>query len=364
MMRIRLIGLALLAAVSATLLSAEKTPSPALLVLSKADHTLAIVDPQTLKVITRLPSGPDPHEVVASSDGKLAYISNYGGGAAYNTISVVDLVAQKALPAIDLGPLRGPHGLAFVQGMLYFTAEANKAIGRYDPASRSVDWILGTGQDRTHMIWVSPRLDRIYTTNVSSATVTIIERTYNRPGGLGPPPVAGGAPPARVRPPRQGIHPIGPERALIPSWTETVVPVGRGSEGFDISPDGKELWVANAADGTISVVDLASKTVSATLNANVGGANRLKFTLDGKLVFVASLSTGDLTILDAASRQEVKRLKLGHGAAGTLMQPDGVRAFVSCSPDNVVAVIDLKTLEVVGHIEAGRDPDGLAWAAR
>ena len=100
------------------------------------------------------------------------------------------------------------------------------------------------------------------------------------------------------------------------------------------------------------------------MNANVGGANRLKFTPDGKLVFVASLSTGDLTILDAASRQETKRLKLGHGTAGTLMQPDGARAFVSCSPDNVVAVIDLKTLEVGGHIEAGRDPDGLAWAVR
>jgi YVTN family beta-propeller protein len=47
------------------------------------------------------------------------------------------------------------------------------------------------------------------------------------------------------------------------------------------------------------------------------------------------------------------------------MQPDGARVFVSCSPDNYVAVIDLKTLEVVGRIsDAGQDPDGLAWAVR
>src|SRR5207249_910838 len=133
-MRTRLICLLLLASWGAAFLSAESSPSPALLVLSKSDHTLAIVDPETLKVLARVPSGPDPHEVVASSDGRLAFISNYGGGA-YNTISVIDVVAQKALPAVDLGPLRGPHGLMFVQGMLYFTAEANKAIGRYNPSS-------------------------------------------------------------------------------------------------------------------------------------------------------------------------------------------------------------------------------------
>ncbi|MES1260442.1 MAG: YncE family protein, partial [Acidobacteriota bacterium] len=55
---------------------------------------------------------------------------------------------------------------------------------------------------------------------------------------------------------------------------------------------------------------------------------------------------------------------VGRGAAGILMQPDGTRAFVACTPDNYVAVIDLKSLQVTGHIDAGRQPDGLAWAVR
>src|SRR5664279_75397 len=129
------------------ILCAESTPSKALLVLSKADTTLAIVDPSSLKVVARMPSGPEPHEVVASADGKFAYISNYGGGA-YNTITVIDLVAQKALNAVDLGPLRGPHGLAFAGGKVWFTAEAAKVIGSYDPMTKKVDWVLGTGQNR------------------------------------------------------------------------------------------------------------------------------------------------------------------------------------------------------------------------
>src|SRR6185437_8323186 len=88
------------------------TPKSALLVLAKQDHTLAIVDPATLQVVARIPVGDDPHEVVASSDGRTAYVSNYGFGA-FHTLAVIDLVGQEAEPQIDLGALRGPHGLAF-----------------------------------------------------------------------------------------------------------------------------------------------------------------------------------------------------------------------------------------------------------
>jgi YVTN family beta-propeller protein len=339
--------------VASTVLSAQSTPAAALLALSKKDHTLAIVDPTSLQVIAKVPIGNDPHEVIASSDGKTAYVSNYGFGA-YNTLAVVDLVGQKALPAVDLGPLRGPHGLDFIGGKVWFTAEAAKAIGSYDPMTQKVDWILGTGQNRTHMIVVSQSLKWIVTTNVSSGTVSIIEKTAGR---LGPPP--GGPPPGSGGPP-QGPPP-GPPGG---DWNETVIPVGVGSEGFDISPDGSEIWVANAQDGTVSIIDAAKKQVTQTLDVDAKNANRLKFTLDGKMALLSTLRGPDLIILDTAKRKVIKRLPVGHGAAGILMQPDGSRAFVACSPDDYVTVIDLKSLSVPGHINVGGEPDGLAWATR
>jgi YVTN family beta-propeller protein len=119
--KITLTSLLLLAALlGASAPRPVETPAETLLVLSKADQTLAIVNPATLQVIARVPVGNDPHEVIASSDGKFAYVSNYGGGA-YNTLAVVDLVAQKALPSVDLGALRGPHGLTFSGGKVWFT---------------------------------------------------------------------------------------------------------------------------------------------------------------------------------------------------------------------------------------------------
>ncbi len=336
-----------LVATAASGVIAQTTPKESLLVLSKHDRTLAIVDPATLEVVAKMPVGDDPHEVIASADGKFAYVSNYGGGGAgaLHTLAVIDLVNQKALAPIDLGALRGPHGLDFAGGKVWFTAEAAKAFGSVDPASGKVDLILGTGQNRTHMIFVTQDVSRIFTTNIQSGTVSIWEKARpNLPSG--PPPAAGGPPP-------------GP----FPSeWNQAVVEVGPGSEGFDVTPDGKELWSADAQDGTISVINIAEKKVAQKIDAKVRGANRLKFTPDGKMAFVSSLSGTDVAVFDVAARKETKRIPVGHGAAGIQMQPDGARAFVACTPDNYVAVIDLKSLQVTGHIDAGGNPDGMAWA--
>jgi YVTN family beta-propeller protein len=325
-----------------------QTPLRSLLILEKDMTQLDIVDPSSLQIVAKVPVGPDPHEVVASPDGRTAYISNYfGPQGSHHILSVVDLVAQKALPAIDLGVFERPHGLVFAGGKLYFTAESSKVIGRYDPASRKIDWVMGTGQDRTHMIWVARDLDRIVTSNVVSGTVSIIEY---------------------VPDPR-------PQRPKI--WEITAIPAGAGSEGFDVSPDEKEIWTGNAEDNTVSVIDLVSKKPIQTIPITVKRANRLKFTPDGRYVLVTGLGEGtngagpkasasapNAVVIDTASRKEVKQLNLGGGSEGILMDQEGSRAFVSVSGANKVAVIDLKSLSVAGEISPLAQPDGMAWAVR
>jgi DNA-binding beta-propeller fold protein YncE len=332
--------LCLLIIYTATNCSAQSTPKRSLLALSKGDHILAIIDPVSLKVIARVPVGADPHEVVASTDGKTAYVTIYGGGSLHE-LNVIDLVAQKPLPTLDTRPLTGPHGITFVGGKVWFSAEGAKAVGRYDPATGKLDWSMGTGQDRTHMIYVTPDEKQVYTTNVSAGTVSILVDSLISP-----------------RPNPAGFTPP-PHR----DWVQTVIAVAKGSEGFDVSPDGRELWTAGADDGTISIIDIAAKKLSSTIDAKAVGANRLKFTPDGKRVLITSLRTGDLFIYDAASHGELKRINTGRGAAGILVDDDGSRAFIGCTADNYVAVVDLKTLTVTGHI-AVRGADGLAWAVR
>ena len=299
-----------------------------LLVLNK-EGSVAIVDPATQKVLGRAPTGEGPHEVVATSDGKLAVASNYGSGQMPgHTLSVIDIASRKEIHRVDLGPLLRPHGLFSVDGKVYFTAEGSKAIGRYDPATNRVDWVLGTGQDGTHMVAMSKDHNKIFTSNIGSGTISIFERT-----------------------------------GAADDWRQTVVRVGQGAEGFDVSPDEKELWAANAGDGTVSIVDIAGKKVVQTFQVGAKRSNRLKFTPDGKRVLISDLTNGGLVVVDVASRKEVKRLTLGRSVAGILVTPDGSHAYVAATNDNYVAVVDLKTLEVTGHISTGNGPDGMDWIA-
>ncbi len=336
----RMNSMRILLAVSCALLlgvlcGAAQTPVAALLVLNKEDATLAIVDPATLKVVGRVPTGEGPHEIVVSSDGRLAFASNYGAARTPgSTISVIDLVSQKEERRVDVAPLHRPHGLAFAAGRLFFTAETDKVIGQYDPVSHEVATVFRTGQDTTHMVLVNKDATKIFAANISSNSITALER------------------------------PPGPMNWATVRWNETVIPVGRGPEGIDWSPDGKEIWTAHSRDGGVSIINVATKKVTQTLSLQTKRSNRLKFTLDGKRVLVSDLDANELVVLDAASRKEIKRLALGKTPLGILMAPDRSRAFVAVNGDNYVAVVDLVSLTETGRIPTGNGPDGMAWAAR
>jgi len=310
-------------------LAAAETPSPTLLVLNKSDAALAIVDPASGKVVGRVPTGEGPHEVTVSSDGKFAFVGNYGAQTPGSTLSVIDLVAQKELRRVDLGALRRPHGIFFSDGKVYFTAELNRLVARYDPATNQVDWIMGTGQNTTHMVVVSKDGSRIYTANIGSDSIAVLER---------------------------GSNPA--------AWNETIVAVGKGPEAIDLSPDGKELWTAHSRDGGVSIIDTAAKKVVQTLSLGTKRSNRLKFTPDGKTVLISDLDSNEIVVLDAATRKETKRIKMGKNPEGILIVPGGARAYVAEAGDNDLAIVDLKKLEVVGHLTTGNGPDGMAWAER
>jgi YVTN family beta-propeller protein len=309
--------------------AAAQTPSPALLVLNKEDATLSIIDPATLKTVVQIPTGEAPHEITISDDGKFAFVANYGARTPGSTISVIDLVTQKELRRVDLGALRRPHGIAFVDGKVWFTAEENKLIARYGPASNQIDWIMGLGQNRTHMLVFSKDRSQIFTSNIQSDSITLLQRSSDPTG-----------------------------------WTVTNISVGKGPEGGDFSPDGREFWAANSGDGSVSIIDVATKKVVQTLDVRTNRSNRLKFTLDGKLVLISDLGSNALLILDAASRKEVKRINLGKQPEGILIAPDGAHAYVAVAGEKTVAVLDLKTIEVTARISTGGGPDGMAWAVR
>ena len=304
-----------------------QTQKPVLVALNKAEGSLTIIDPKDMKVLGKVATGDNPHEVVLSIDGRTAFVANYGAQTPGSSLSVIDVEAKKELRRVDLSPLTRPHGLVESSGKIYFTSETNRLIGRYDPATNRVDWLMGTGQNATHMMVVTPDQKRIFTANIASDSVTAFEFQN--------------APPA-------------------PSKV-TQIAVGKQPEAIDISPDGREVWVGLNAEGAIDVIDTATnKTVE---KIKLGERPyRVKFSPDGKQVLATMPNTKEIIVIDPGTKKEVKRIKLESVPLGIVFSKDGKTAFVSAVQSDFVLKIDLEKFETIGKAVTGQEPDGVALA--
>ena len=327
---IRIVLSSVIAVAGVSIAAAQSLPAGRLLVLLRNASALAIVDAASGNVLGRVPVGRDPHEVAVTPDGTTAFVASPGVG-----ISMIDVRTMKEIRRIDPGTGSAPHDVLYTGGKLYFTAEGYKTIGRYDPTANKVEWMLGIGQDGTHLLVLAKDQQTMWVPNRGSNSISVIDG------------VAGG-------PPRYKV---------------TAIPLpGLTPEGLDLSPDGRELWTATRGDGAVSIIDTASRRVKQSFGLRLTDANRLKFTPDGSKVLILDGGTGTLTILDAAMRKEIKKLKVADrdtGDGGVFVMPDGSRAYLGLRDDHSVVEIDLKTLAVVNRFPMGADsgPGCINWAS-
>ena len=300
---------------------------PVLVALNKVDSTLAIIDPLTMNIVFKVAVGDGPHEVVLSADGKTAFVANYGAQTPGSSISVIDTTTGREIRRFDVSPLMRPHGLLVLGGKLYFTAEVNRVIARYDSVANKIDWLMGTGQNVSHMLAGTSDQKRFYTANIGSDSVTAFEFQTVPPAG------------SKV----------------------THIAIGKQPEAIDLSPDGKEIWAGLNVEGAIDVVDTATNTFKEKIKIG-GRPYRVKFTPDGKFVVNSMVATKELLVIDAVTKKEIKRIKLDSVPLGIVFSADGKTAFVSVVEPDLILKINIETGEVLGRVDSGKAPDGIAVA--
>jgi YVTN family beta-propeller protein len=305
--------------------TAPPAPRVRVLVVDKEEKQLAIIDPATRTILASVPVGDGPHEVVASADGKLAIVSNYGGQVPGNTLSIIDLETLKETKRVKVAPLSRPHGLAASGNQVFFTTEASLAIARLDLLTGEVDRVVGTSQKLSHMIVIDAPHQRLYTANIVSGSLSAIEPAQG-PGG----------------------------------FDVTQIAVPPGPEGIGVSPDGAQVWTAHRPTGGISVIDTATRKIIATLPVSTF-AFRIAFTADGRYALATEPSASQLLVFDAHSHELVKKIAIA-GAPLTVATDGAKRAYVSVAETNKVVAIDLDQLAVADTMDAGGHPDGLAVA--
>ena len=319
-------------AVGVCLVPAVFAQQSRLLVAEKGAQSLAIIDPASGSVLASVPEGGiTGHEVIASPDGKLAFVPIYGNsgvgrpGTDGTNIAVIDIAARKVVGniAFDHGirphcPMIGPK-----DGRLYVTTELDKTITVIDPKTLKVVGVIPTGQPESHMLILSHDGRRAYTANVGPGTVSVIDLQARK--------------------------------------VLKVIPISANTQRISISPDDKWVFTADQTKPQMAVIDTAAGTVAKWIPLEGIGYGAAP-TPDGRWLLVALPDQNKVAVIDLKTMQVARTVPVGTYPQEVLVRPDGKAAYVSCEHANQVAEIDTTTWNVTRTIPTGKDADGLAWA--
>jgi YVTN family beta-propeller protein len=168
--------------------------------------------------------------------------------------------------------------------------------------------------------------------------------------------------------------------SVIDTTTNTVtatIAVGNLPFGVAVTPDASAVYITNFSDNTVSVIDTSSNTVTATIPVGREPLG-VAVTPDGRLVYVTNRADSTVSVIDPAvkgswrQRNHYTRLyhrksmifppiAVGHVPAGVAISPDGSTVYVVNQADNTVSVIDTLTNTVTGSpITVGFSPFGVA----
>jgi DNA-binding beta-propeller fold protein YncE len=323
--RLALLSLAL--AFAAATVARGQVPGLAgtLVVTNKTPSTATIVDVASGRTLATLPTGTNPHEIVLSSDGALAVVTDYGGPR--RTLTVIDVPGLRVARTVDLGEHRAPHGIVFMPGdrLVAVTCEQTQHVVLVDVVDGSVRHAVPTEARGSHMIGVTADGKRGYTGNMGDHTVSELDLTAHR---------------------------------FVRSFPVPAVP-----EAINVTPDGKDVWIGSNQTGQVSVLDPVTGTVTKAAEG-LKWPYRMLFTPDGRQVIVPDPTLNEVRFIDRAARREIGKLALAGAPQGIAITPDGRHVFQSLSGEARVAILDPASRTVMGHLTVGTTPDGVAYTTR
>src|SRR5437870_1289533 len=304
-----------------------------LIVANKGESRMGIIDPETgRQVATVAEGGVTGHELIASPDGKSAYVPIYGDsgvgkpGTSGSNMVVIDIASRKVTGNLDFGKGVRPHCAVFgpKNGLLYVTTELENTVSIIDPKSLKIVGSVPTGQPESHMLAISHDGKRGYTANVGPGTVSVLD--------------------------------------LDAKKTIAIIPVSKTTQRISISNDDRWVFTADQTSPRLAVIDTAGNKVNQWVELP-GPAYGTALTPDGRWLVAAIQKTNQAAVVDLKTMKVARTIDIPKIPQEVLIRPDNKVAYVSCDSSRQVAEISLTDWKVKRLIDAGKGVDGLAWAA-
>ena len=313
---------------------AAKKPDGLLLVANKGDQTLGIIDPILGKQVAAVAEGGTTgHEVIASPDGRFAYVPIYGNsgvgrpGTNGQNLVVIDIAARKVVSNVDFGHAVRPHCPLFSHsdGLLYVTTELDNAVVAIDPHTLKIVASIPTGHPESHMLAITHDGHYGYTANVGSGTVSVLDM----------------------------------EKHKIVD-TMSVAPV---IQRISLSVDDRLAFTSDQTKPQLAVIDTRTRKITSWVALPASGYGTAP-TPDGKWLVIAMPGIKQVGALNLQTMKLEHTIDVPAAPQEVLVRPDGEVAYVSCDASQKVAELRTSDWTVSRLIDAGAGADGLAWARR
>ncbi len=303
-----------------------------LIVANKGEHTMGIIDTVAGKQIaTVAEDGITGHELVASLDGKRAFVPIYGNsgvgkpGTDGTLIRVIDIPKREIVGTIDFGRGVRPHCAVMSEktGKLYVTTEIENSISVIDPKTLKIIDSVPTGQAESHMFAISSDGKRGYTANVGPGTVSVLDMEAKK--------------------------------------VVSIIPISRVTQRIALSVDDRWAFTADQTKPQLAVIDTATNGVARWIPLPGIGYGAAP-TPDGRWLLIAILKVNKVAAIDLKTMEVTHTFDVPKVPQEVAVRPDSMEAYVSCDASHQIAVLDLKDWKVSKLIDAGAGADGLAWA--
>jgi len=141
-----------------------------------------------------------------------------------------------------------------------------------------------------------------------------------------------------------------------------------GGGALAIHPDGSQLYVPQQNYGTILIIDALTVVILGTIDPAGDSPTDIEVHPNGETLYASNVLSDTLSVIDIPSRSVTATIPVGDRPTDMVLHPDGETLYVGC--DNELTVLDTTSNTVVDSINVGVwgvdiVPDGSAvWTTR
>ena len=296
---------------------------PRIYVPNTVSNTVTVIDPKTYQVIDTFKVGRLPQHVTPSYDLKTLWVLNDRG----NSLTRIDPASGKVKETIDV---TDPYNMYYTPNGKYaiVVAEQRERLNFLDAGTMKVAnsvWVPCKGVD--HMDFSADGRYLIASCEFGGAVIKVDVEQQKLIGRL---PLETHGMPQDVKLSPDGkvfyvadMHADGVHLIDGDKLTEIgFIPTGKGTHGLYVSRDSKYLYISNRGEGSISVLDFATRKVVHKWELPGGGSPDMGgVSTDGKVLWLSGRYNAEVYAIDTSDGKLLARIKVGRGPHGLCVYP-------------------------------------------